>query len=650
MSAIAGIFQFNNDQSHPYSGESLMKSFDQFPSNQKGTWKNDKIFLSCHVQWITPESVNETLPFYESESQLVITSDAIIDNRDELFDRLQIHHSQRKTMTDSELILESYLKWGEDCPKYLIGDFAFMIWDVRRQALFGARDFSGARTLYYYKDDSCFAFCTLIEPLFNLPFIKKQLNENWLAEFIVIPTIIENVDMHHTVYKDIYQLPPAHTILIKNSKVSLNRYWSLPEIKTLNLKSDDEYYEAFHEVFGKAVNEKIRTYGKVGSHLSGGLDSGSVVSFAAKSLKEENKELYTYSYIPHDNFIDWTPKHYIANEKPYIKETVNYVGNIKAHYLNFEDKNPFMDIDDFLEIMEMPYKFFENAYWLKGISEQASKDGVKIVLNGSRGNHSISWGSERLNYEYYASLLKRLKLLKLNLEMSRYCENFPTGRRKILPTIAKYAFPNLMALFEKSHESNYHFPNFINPTFAEKNNIYERTREGDIGITGSFKGDLNDYRRKYYDKLYVWNKSGTATTKLSLRNAVWDRDPTNDLRVIQFCLSLPEEQYAKDGMERSFLRRATKNILPDKVRLNHHIRGIQAADTIHRMKSSWGEFHKEIQELIKDSLLSEILDVNVIRNSLSNLGKEPIPELVWSDDFKILSRSLIIYRFLKRFN
>ena len=91
--------------------------------------------------------------------------------------------------------------------------------------------------------------------------------------------------------------------------------------------------------------------------------------------------------------------------------------------------------------------------------------------------------------------------------------------------------------------------------------------------------------RQYYDQLYVWNKSGTVTTKMSLRYSLWDRDPTNDLRVIQFCLSIPEEQYVKNGMERSFLRRATKNLLPDSVRLNHYVRGIQAADTIHRMKA-----------------------------------------------------------------
>ena len=99
---------------------------------------------------------------------------------------------------------------------------------------------------------------------------------------------------------------------------------------------------------------------------------------------------------------------------------------------------------------------------------------------------------------------------------------------------------------------------------------------------------MNEHRRNHYQQLYVWNKSGVANTKISLRYSLWDRDPTNDLNVIRFCLSLPDEQYVQDGMERSFIRKATKNLLPDKVRLNQHVRGIQGADTVHRISPQIG--------------------------------------------------------------
>lgn len=133
-----------------------------------------KIFLGCHAQWITPESVGEQLPFYDFERQCTITADVIIDNRDELFERLQVKPSAQKDITDSELILLSYYKWEEDAPKFLVGDFAFVIWDEKKQKLFGARDFSGSRTLYYHQNYQKFAFCTTMDPLLSLPFIEKS--------------------------------------------------------------------------------------------------------------------------------------------------------------------------------------------------------------------------------------------------------------------------------------------------------------------------------------------------------------------------------------------------------------------------------------------------------------------------------------------
>lgn len=134
MSAIAGILHFNNEPVNPKAGMNMMQTLSRYPADAVQTWQNQQIFLGCHAQWITPESIREQLPFYDYEKQLVITSDAIIDNRTELFERLQVHHALRKEMPDSQIILLSYEKWGEDCAKYLVGDFAFMIWDEKNES------------------------------------------------------------------------------------------------------------------------------------------------------------------------------------------------------------------------------------------------------------------------------------------------------------------------------------------------------------------------------------------------------------------------------------------------------------------------------------------------------------------------------------
>lgn len=644
MSAIVGIHHFNEE---PISFEhiyNVMKSLRQYPADNIDVWSNASVFLGCHAQWITPESIGEQLPYYDYERQLAITADVIIDNRNELFDRLQIDRVERKTIPDSLLILLAYDKWGEEVPKRLHGDFAFMIWDGKKRKLFGARDFSGARTLYFHNNQNKFAFSTTMEPLFTLPYIDKKLNEEWLAEFLVIANIVEAVDMTSTVYQTINQVPPSHHITVSDGKVVLSRYCTIKVNEKLKLKSNREYEKAFRDVFKQAVSTRLRSHGEIGSHLSGGLDSGTVVSFAARELEQRQKKLHTYSYVPEDRFVDWTPNDYIANEKPYIKETVNHVGNMSDHYLSFIGKSPMSEIDEFLDIMEMPYKFFDNTFWLRGINETASKQGVKVLLNGARGNHSISWGSMTLTFNFYADLFKRLRWIQLFNELDSYSQRFNTGKSVMIPFIAKRA----VSLVDKE-EANHTFPSLIHPLLAEKTNIYEKLHAYGLDINGLPDArNLTEYRKNYYQQLYVWNKSGVVGTNLSLRYSLWDRDPTNDLNVIRFCLALPEEQYATDGMGRSIIRRAMKGYLPDKVRLNQQSRGLQGADVIHRMAPNWGGFLSELYELTKDSLANEMMNIEVIKQSLVEIGTEPCPELIFNPAFKVLTRSLIVYRFLKR--
>ena len=181
----------------------------------------------------------------------------------------------------------------------------------------------------------------------------------------------------------------------------LKRYCTLPEGNKLKLKTNEEYEEAFRDIFQKAVNDRLRTHHHVGSHLSGGLDSSSVVSFAAKSLLKEKKHLHTFSYVPVDDFVDWTHKSRIANERPQIESIVQHVGNIVSNYLGFEERNPYTEIDDWIEKMEMPYKFFENTFWLRGIYEEASKKGIGVLLNGQQRELVHILGSESMTTMLY---------------------------------------------------------------------------------------------------------------------------------------------------------------------------------------------------------------------------------------------------------
>ena len=644
MSAITGILHFNDEPISIEHGTRLMKDLQKYPADYVQIWHKDNVFLGCHAQWITPESIGEQLPFYDYERQLAITADAIIDNRDELFEKLQVDYADRKRMTDSELILLSYQKWGEETPKYLVGDFSFMIWDERNRKLFGARDFSGSRTLYFYRGQQRFAFCTTIQPLLSLPYIQKQLNEQWLAEYLAISGMIDVVDTLITPYKNIEQLPPSHSVSIVGGRIQLNRYCTLTLEKKLQLKSNEEYVEAFRDVFQSAVMARLRTHRHVGAQLSGGLDSGAVVSFAAKALRTKNKRLHTYSYVPPDNFIDFTPKYRMANERPFIQSTVEHIEGIIDHYVDFQEGNPLLEINDFLEMMEMPYKFFENSIWIKGIFEKAREEGIGVLLTGGRGNLSISWGPA---VEYYAILLKKLKWIRLYKELHLYSKNIGVKKSQSLSYIGKFAFPIINKI--ASGVEPYRFPRLISPELAKRTGVFAKLKEHGIDETGTLPNIYKE-RRRHFEELFHWNATNTLGSKQSLRYSLWKRDPTNDIRVIRFCLSVPEEQYVQDGFDRALIRRATESFLPDKVRLNQHYRGVQGVDWVHRMTPSWNMFVEELQRFSSDTWIWEFLNEQVVKSAISKVREGPRPECATNPEYRIAIRSLVVCRFIKSFS
>ncbi|MCQ6558885.1 asparagine synthase-related protein [Paenibacillus mendelii] len=643
MSAIAGIVSFNHDNAITDEIHTLMQSLQHYPADDKRIWQDGAVSFGCHAQWVTPESVREKLPYYDAERKLAITADAILDNRNELISMLGIESIHEERLTDSDLILHAYRKWGTEAPRYLIGDFTFIIWDEVKRLLFGARDLFGNRTLYYHYNRERVAFCTTIAPLLALPAVKKELNQMWLAEFLSIPVMVETTDTSSTLYKEINQVPPAHTITVMNGKVALSHYGRVVPAGQLDLKSDSEYEEAFRDVFQTAIHSSIRSYRNVGAKLSGGLDSGTIASFAAGALGDKGKKLHTFSYVPVSDFKDWTDRGRVADEREYIQATVQHVGNIESSYLDFQGRSPISEVDDWLELLEMPYKYFENTFWIRGIYETAAQQGVGVMLTGARGNQTISWGPA---IQYYAMLLKRLKWLQFYRELRMFSERRGIRRSYLMRIIGKQAmsFTSEQSLVRGESE----LPRMISPDFARKTKIFEKLQEHDEALSGFLRRDYIEARHNHLQNLMIANLRGTKGTKLSLKYSIWERDPTCDPRVVRFCLSVPIEQYVKHGMDRALIRRATKNHLPDKVRLNQRIRGVQGADWVHRMVPLWKPFKEEVLQLCGSSLGAEYLNVAAIRDALAKVGDSPRPQEAFDPEIRLLMRSIIVYRFLSR--
>jgi len=195
-------------------------------------------------------------------------------------------------------------------------------------------------------------------------------------------------------------------------------------------------------------------------------------------------------------------------------------------------------------------------------------------------------------------------------------------------------------------------PMIINNEFADRMGIFTKLKKYGMDDSGWFaKTNIFDDRRRLFEDIFPWNAGNTLTCKLSLRHALWKRDPTNDLRVVRFCLSIPEEQYVQDGVDRSLIRRGTKDILPNKVRLNQQTRGVQGTDWVHRMVPQWDNFINEVEQISKDSRILNFINGDVLNEALVKVKKEgPSPSFATDPGYKILMRIVIVHRFLKKFN
>lgn len=255
-----------------------------------------------HLRLITtPELVHEQQPARGDASRVAVVFDGRLDDRTGLRDSLIARGAHLRDDTDAELVLRAYEIFGDDLPRHLVGDFALAVWNARDRAVFLARDTFGARPLHYYVDcDVLVAGSDLVQVL-QAP-IQRAPNEELVAELLAG----HGASAEETLYRDVWRLPPAHTLRVDARSVHRARYWAPEDVPRVRYGNDAAYAEHFAAVFESAVKTSLRAHGPVGLNLSGGLDSSSVVA-TARALQASgavSPVLETLSYVypgePHD--------------------------------------------------------------------------------------------------------------------------------------------------------------------------------------------------------------------------------------------------------------------------------------------------------------------------------------------------------------
>ena len=554
MSAIAGIYRPNGRPVDRANLEQMAETLAHRGPDGAGLWHEGAAGLGHRMLWTTPESIQEKLPLANQAGTLVLTADARIDNRDELIGLLDLANRPHEEITDSELILASYEQWGESCPKRLLGDFAFAIWDGHKQVLFCARDHLGVRPFYYYHSDQLFVFASEIKALLCLPEVPRQLNETRVADYLDV--LFE--DKAITFYQHIFRLPPGHSMVISCEGARSQPYWSLDPTCELRLRSDDAYAEAFRDIFTEAVRCRLRSAFPIGSMLSGGLDSSSITCVARGLLgRGQNGRLHTFSAI----FDEMRQ----CDERPFIDAVLAQNG-LEPHYVHADQISPLADLERVLWHESEPF-YAPNLFMHWGLYGAAQAQGVRVLLDGFVGDTTVSHGIAYLTELAYTrrwiSLTRELKGLAQRHNSSpwrslwHYVWHY--SLKPLAPESARQAWHTLRGQDNATCNAN----TIINPEFARRIGWVDRAQ--------ALLGDVNRRWQSAREDHYRDLNSGEIPFAIEVANkaaaafSIEPRYPFLDRRLVEFCLALPPGQKLHDGLTRMVLRRAMTNILPEKV-------------------------------------------------------------------------------------
>lgn len=473
---------------------------------------------------------------------------------------------------DTEVVLRSYMQWGKECVKRFNGMFSFAVWDSSRQTLFCARDRLGIKPFYYFHEGSVFEFASEPKALLHDPSRRKPRLRTLVRFFSEGLTD----DEWETFYEKIQVLPPAHTLTVTAGRFDLDRYWRLdPQARWQNMRvasapsvplvesrlvlydrfpQSDELHqasEAFRELLADSVRLRLRSDVPVGTCLSGGLDSSSVVTCASAQL---TRPVETFSSIYPDRGYD---------EKRFIDDVVKTF-HTNAHAIESNG----LDLPD----------LFDKIVWAQdeptagpGLYSQwkvmeAARSSVTVLLDGQGGDELLG-GYHHYFREYLSELAKELLAQKRDLnqvlEVAKVIGEVTGHDHTALAerAVRRAKRPKILKLFQKERPGRVKTPDILRAELTDRLTRRDATR---MDIDRLFDNSLS---QKLYDDLTRFSIPPLLRyeDRNSMAFSLEARVPFLDYRLVEFCFALPNRFKIDPPHTKLVLRKAMNGRLPASV-------------------------------------------------------------------------------------
>lgn len=432
--------------------------------------------------------------------------------------------------SDTEVILAMYQKKKENLIHELPGMFAFAIWNEKKQELFCARDRFGEKPFYYATGKKGeFIFASEIKQIIASGLVKPEIDQAQIAYYLKNGYI----HPHKTIYKNIFNLKPAHTLVLKNGKIETQPYWTIPtETSQLSL---DESIEKFKYLLDNAVKKQLVADVPVGSFLSGGLDSSTIVAVASKYKK--NLKTLVYGYESGD-----------LNEMPYAKAIADKYQT--DHHVLLDKKQKIS------ETLQEVYSYMDEPLMDSSllpthlIFKEASKN-LKVVLSGDVGDELFG------GYTFY----------KYNIDLSEK-GFYPNYLSKMF--LLANQFKNIGS--ERQHRAEYSdtidfhqnkVRNYFTSSEIKNLGLHNKIPSQDFSFEPNGK-DFNDLMRIDLEK-YVPGNMLLKGDRTSMYNSVEVRIPFLDIDFAEFCIQLPWQYKVNKSEDKIILRKAYSQMWTEEI-------------------------------------------------------------------------------------
>jgi len=634
MSGIYGIYRYDGAPVDPGWLERMKEAMAYYGPDGGGCTIAGPVGMGHLLLEVNPEDAFERQPMRGARGLMACA--ARLDNRDALLKALDVPASDAPRFSDGHLVNMAFDRWGEEVCTHLEGDWAFAAWDTLRRRLFFGRDILGRAALYYYEGKGFIAFASSLKALLALPDTRKEPDLLRLAEVLVM----WHQSAELTAYKGFRSVVGAHIMTFSSDGLAGDRrFWSPEGREPIRFKRDEEYVDAFLEHYDRAVRSCLRTRKPVAADLSGGRDSGSVVTLAAPILAGQGRELTAFTSVPSFS-PDGTIKGRIGNEWDLAHATATMAGaNVTHVSIDARDYGVIAGVKHFLDMHDGPGHPASNYFWIQAIMEACAQRGVGVLLVGEVGNCTVSF---RGNGSVLMSLLRGQLRTAFRLCLHGEPDPLRLLKRQVINPLlitARWLRERLKSPF-RSPWQDY---SALNVQMAKHLDIDRRMRRAGYDPTFILSSlqDLRDYLYK--------PECGTSCSALSDVNAwhsVTRLDPTANFSLLDFILRVPDEQFYRHGQKSFLFKRAFKHRMPDQVVFARE-RGQQSADLGHRIVSELSTFEDCLQSLESVPEAKEMFDLPLLRQCLAEVVAKVDPETTGRAG-SILVRGIGVGLFLRR--